>query len=190
MLIGQKNTFALKTGRRYCAGTCDWGSSPRRRLQRLWKKDSNESRACQSAGDISLYYQSSKGAEPRAFARLDNKLLGVELTIRQDGNGRLFPNHLVFDCPRISGKNPPEASGGAVGTSELKGGTGKVVTTTASDQQPALDTGLTARDASIVERKRQGQSTCRDFCHLCHAAYRPHPRLHGSGTETHAAPAG
>ena len=51
--------------------------------------------------------QSSKGAEPRAFVRLGNKLLGVELTIRQDGNGRLFPNHLVFDCPRISGKNPP-----------------------------------------------------------------------------------
>ena len=43
----------------------------------------------------------------RAFVRLGNKLLGVELTIRQDGNGCLFPNHLVFDCPQISGKKSP-----------------------------------------------------------------------------------
>ena len=91
----------------------------------------------------------------RAFVRLDDKLLGVELTIRQDSNGRLFYDHFVFDYPRISGKKkkfPPESSGGAAGTNESRGGTGKVVTTTASDQQPALDTGLTARDASIVER--------------------------------------
>lgn len=33
----------------------------------------------------------------RSFVRLDNKLLGVELTIRQDSNGRLFYDHFVFD---------------------------------------------------------------------------------------------
>lgn len=91
----------------------------------------------------------------RSFVRLDNKLLGVELTIRQDSNGRLFYDHFVFDYPRISGKKkkfPPESSEGAVGPNESRGGTGKVVTTTASDQQPALDTGLTARGTSITER--------------------------------------
>ena len=40
----------------------------------------------------------------RSFVRLDNKLLGVELTIRQDSNGRLFYDHFVFDYPRISRK--------------------------------------------------------------------------------------